>query len=146
MSAPKGKTITLISSDEQNFNIQENIAFQSRTLTAMIAADNHDNTEILIPLTNVTGTILAKVIEYCNKHAADDGCITDVEKDWDVEFVNVDAATLTHLTKAASFLKIKSLQNLTLQKVSEMIRYRTTGEILNLFPDLFRVEEVPVKR
>ncbi|XP_026451861.1 SKP1-like protein 1A [Papaver somniferum] len=146
MSAPKGKTITLICSDEQNFNIQENIAFQSRTLTAMIAADNHDNTEILILLTNVTGTILAKVIEYCDKHAADDGCITDVEKDWDVEFVNVDAATLTHLTKAASFLKIKSLQNLTLQKVSEMIRYRTTGEILNLFPDLFRVEEVPVKR
>ncbi|XP_026451865.1 SKP1-like protein 1 [Papaver somniferum] len=146
MSAPKGKTITLISSDKQNFNIQENIAFQSRTLTAMIAADNHDNTEILIPLTNVTGTILAKVIEYCDKHAADDGCNTDVEKDWDVEFVNVDAATLTHLTKAASFLKIKSLQNLTLQKVSEMIRYITTGEILNLFPDLFRVEEVPVKR
>ncbi|KAI3850740.1 hypothetical protein MKW98_030800 [Papaver atlanticum] len=98
----------------------------------MIAVDNHDNTKILIPLTNVTGTILAKVIEYCEKHAADNGCITDVEKkNRGVEFVSVDATTLTHLTKAASFLKIKTFQNLTLQKVAEMIKYKTTGEILN---------------
>ena len=69
-----------------------------------LQADLED--EFVIPLPNVTGKILAKVIEYCKKHVdakAKDGdaksSTSDEElKTWDTEFVKVlDQSTLFEL-------------------------------------------------
>jgi hypothetical protein len=62
-------------------------------------------TDEVIPLPNVNGKILAKVIEYCKYHVdaakkgADDkpAKSEDEVKSWDTDFVKVDQATLFDL-------------------------------------------------
>jgi S-phase kinase-associated protein 1 len=60
--------------------------------------------EDLIPLPNVSGRILAKVIEYCKYHVEANKKVDDKPakseddiKTWDSEFVKVDQATLFDL-------------------------------------------------
>ncbi|KAF8033195.1 hypothetical protein BT93_D1947 [Corymbia citriodora subsp. variegata] len=88
-SCPK-KMITLRSSDGETFEIEEAAALQSRTLENMID-ENCASTPI--PLPNVNGKILAKVVEFCNKHA-EAGVDAESLRAWDAEFVNVEKATV----------------------------------------------------
>ncbi|MCL7049709.1 hypothetical protein MKW94_017294 [Papaver nudicaule] len=85
MSTAPARMITLKSSDEQTFVIEETVALQSETLEYMIA----DNTEnLVIPLPSITGNILEKVIEYCTKHAEVE--TSDADKTlWDAQFMNL---------------------------------------------------------
>jgi S-phase kinase-associated protein 1 len=53
-------TIMLISSDNKRFEVAEVAATQSQTIRHMI--------EDGVKLPNVTGKVLAKVLEYCNEH------------------------------------------------------------------------------
>ncbi|XP_024636222.1 SKP1-like protein 4 [Medicago truncatula] len=73
-----------------------------------------------IPISEVTGRILAKVIEYCKKHVeaeSSDGKPSEDElKKWDAEFVKVDKPTLFDLISAANYLDIKSLLDLIFGK------------------------------
>jgi S-phase kinase-associated protein 1 len=59
-----------------------------------------------IPLPNVTGKILTKVIEYCKYHLEHPTPVSEEKKDekrtddiipWDLEFCKVDQATLFEL-------------------------------------------------
>lgn len=93
------KKITLKSSDGEAFEVEETVALQSQTIKHMIEDDCADNG---IPLPNVTSKILAKVIEYCNKHVvdpdkADEKASDDDLKAWDADFVKVDQSTLFDL-------------------------------------------------
>lgn len=100
------KKITLRSSDGEVFEVDETVAVESQTIKHMIEDDCADN---VIPLPNVTGKILSKVIEYCKRHVeaaasatkADDklaSAVSDEElKAFDADFVKVDQATLFDL-------------------------------------------------
>ena len=55
----------LQSSDGQEFKVDEDVAFQSITVKNMI---EDTGAEFAVPLPNVTGVTLSKVLEYCNKH------------------------------------------------------------------------------
>ncbi|RWR80058.1 SKP1 component [Cinnamomum micranthum f. kanehirae] len=81
---PPTKKITLKSSDGETFDVDEAVALQSQTIKRMIEDDRIDN---VIPLSNVTGKILAKVIEDCKK-------MIGPRRAWDAEFVKVDQAVL----------------------------------------------------
>ncbi|KAI3908216.1 hypothetical protein MKW98_029517 [Papaver atlanticum] len=143
MSKASAKMITLKSSDEQIFVIEETVALQSKTLEHMIA--DNDNENIVIPLTTITRSILAKVIEYCNKHAEAE--TSDEEKKiWDAEFLNFDVLTNSQLVfdmiLAANFLNIQGLLDLASQKVAEVIYGKTPEEIRRTFNvQNFRPEE-----
>lgn len=117
------KKIMLKSSDGEVFEVEEEIALQSQTIKHVIEDDCADGG---IPLPNVTGKILAKVIEYCKKHTDGD---KEELKNWDVEFVKVDQATLFDLILAANYLKVKDLLDLTCQTVADMIKGKTPEEI-----------------
>ncbi|KEH23696.1 SCF ubiquitin ligase, SKP1 component [Medicago truncatula] len=144
------KKITLKSSDNETFEVPEAVALESQTIKYMIEDDCTDNG---IPVPNVTGQILAKVIEYCKKHvdaeSSDEKPSEDDLKNWDAEFVKVDQAKLFGLILAANYLNIKSLLDLTCQTVADMIKGKTPEEIrktFNIKNDFTSEEEEEIRR
>ncbi|KAM7259255.1 hypothetical protein ACFE04_014996 [Oxalis oulophora] len=143
------KKIILKSSDNETFEVDQSVIEQSQTIKHMIEDECADNG---IPVPNVTSKILAKVIEYCNKHVEGEDKSTpetDDVKSWDAEFVKVDQATLFDLILAANYLNIKSLLDLTCQTVADMIKGKTPEEIrktFNITNDFTPEEEEEVRR
>lgn len=97
--------ITLRSNDGETFEIDQAVAMESITIKNMI---EDDCASTAIPLPNVTGKILSKVLEYCKKHVdaaaakssseeRSSNAIDDELKTWDAEFVKVDQNTLFDL-------------------------------------------------
>ncbi|PIN12484.1 SCF ubiquitin ligase, Skp1 component [Handroanthus impetiginosus] len=155
------KKITLRSSDGEVFEVEEAVAVESQTIKHMIEDDCADN---VIPLPNVTGKILSKVIEYCKRQVdaaavasaakADDKLASNATTDedlkaFDADFVKVDQATLFDLILAANYLNIKTLLDLTCQTVADMIKGKTPEEIrktFNIKNDFTPEEEEEVRR
>lgn len=145
--------LKLMSSDSQTFEVDEEVAHESQTIKNMIEDTGSEET---IPLPNVSGRILAKVIEYCvfhveaNKKVDDKPAKTEDDiKQWDTEFVKVDQATLFDLILAANYLNIKGLLDLTCQTVAQMIKGKTPEEIrktFNIKNDFTPEEEEEVRR
>ncbi|CAK9227480.1 unnamed protein product [Sphagnum troendelagicum] len=147
------KRVKLKSSDDEMFEVEEAVAFESQAVKNMIEDTGMDHP---IPLPNVSSKILAKVIEYCKYHvdnqkSTDDKPATpeDDIKAWDQDFVKVDQATLFDLILAANYLNIKSLLDLTCQTVADMIKGKTPEEIrktFNIKNDFTPEEEEEVRR
>jgi S-phase kinase-associated protein 1 len=136
MSSTTKKMITLKSFDGETFEVSEAVALESQTIKHMIEDDCADNA---IPVQNVTGKMLAKVIEYCKKHvevaSADEkpSKSDDYLKNWDADFVKVEKDTLFELILAANYLDIKSLLELTCQSAADMMKGKTPEEIREMF-------------
>ncbi|WJZ83447.1 hypothetical protein VitviT2T_003130 [Vitis vinifera] len=112
--------LTLKSSDSETFDLDVAVATESRKIKRKIKRmikDRRANNAILD--LNVTSKILATVIEYCKKHAVNDKL---------EDFVKVDRTTLLDLIKAANYLGIKSLLDLTCQTVADMIKEMSGNE------------------
>ncbi|KAJ0603891.1 putative S-phase kinase-associated protein [Helianthus annuus] len=127
------KTIMLKSSNGETFEIEEVVALESQTIKHMIEDDCANTT---IPLPNVTIKIMSMVVEYCKKHVLSTNSkgktVDDDLKAFDSEFVNVDQDTLFDLILAANHLNIKSLLDLTCKTVADMVKGKTTKEILKM--------------
>ena len=126
-------TIKLMSSDQEFFTVDEDVAIKSVTIKNMIEDMGSGD---VIPLPNVSGKILAKVIEYCKSQES-------------LEFLQVDQATLFDLILAANYLNIKSLLDLTCKEVAKMIKGKTPEEIrktFNIKNDFTPEEEEEVRR
>ena len=147
-------TITLISSDGEHFAVPEAAANLSETIHHMIEDGCTDGG---IPLPNVTGSILAKVLEYCNKHAAasagGEGSSSSSDKEeldkFDKAFVEVDQATLFDLILAANYLNVKGMLDLTCQTVADMIKGKSVEEIrqtFNIKNDFTPEEEAEIRK
>mmetsp|Transcript_30083 Transcript_30083/g.66645 ORF Transcript_30083/g.66645 Transcript_30083/m.66645 type:complete len:157 (+) Transcript_30083:173-643(+) len=145
--------VRLTSSDSQTFEVDEEVALESQTIKNMI---EDTGSEDAIPLPNVSGKILARVIEYCKYHVDANKKLGDKPmkseddvKTWDAEFVKVDQATLFDLILAANYLNIKGLLDLTCQTVAQMIKGKTPEEIrktFNIKNDFTPEEEEEVRR
>lgn len=147
-------TIKLESSDEQVFEVAREIAEMSVTVKHMLDDVDADS-ENAIPLPNVSGKILGKVIEWATYHhenpepapatdgtdaaaaaaAADakDQKRTDDISPWDKEFCDVDQPTLFELILAANYLDIKPLLDLGCKSVANMIKGKSPEEIRKTF-------------
>ncbi|XP_073047441.1 SKP1-like protein 1B [Primulina eburnea] len=149
------KMIKMKSSEGDMFEVEELVAMESQTIRHMVEDDCADS---VIPLPNVASNILAKVIEYCRRHAqtppkADTdvlGMMADSElNQFDTEFVRVDQDTLFDLILAANYLNIKGLLDLTCQTVADMIKGKTPEQIrkqFNIKNDYTPEEEEEVRR
>jgi S-phase kinase-associated protein 1 len=76
------RNISLKSSDDQVFTIDRVVAEQSVLLKNML--EDVEGSEHQIPLPNVTGKVLQKVIDYCVRHTSS----ADLEE-WDGEYIDV---------------------------------------------------------
>nr|GEY16371.1 SKP1-like protein 1B [Tanacetum cinerariifolium] len=120
------KMLELKGSDGELFRVKKTVALQSEIIKHMIE-DDCANTPI--PLLNVTGVILSKVIEYCKKHVEapiyENKVAEEDLKSFDADFVKVDQDTLFNL--------ILSLLELTCQTAADMIKGKTPKEIRKTF-------------
>ncbi|XP_010506934.1 PREDICTED: SKP1-like protein 16, partial [Camelina sativa] len=129
--------VVLTSSDGETFEIEEAVARKLQIIGHMIDDDCADKA---IPLANVTGKILALVIEYCKKHVDDKDSTKEEEakaeelKTWDVEFMkNIDIETTFSIILAANYLNVKDLLDLTCQSVADHIKDMSPEEIRTIF-------------
>ena len=147
--------VKLISSDGQDFEVEVKVAQMSETIRNLIEDTGIDNA---IPLPNVTGKILAKVVEYCKHHTEHPTPVSEDKRDekrtddiipWDQDFCKVDQATLFELILAANYLDIKPLLDLTCKTVANMIKGKTPEEIrktFNIKNDFTPEEEEQVRK
>ncbi|CAM0958070.1 unnamed protein product [Alopecurus aequalis] len=139
----KGNMITLVSSDGERFEITREAAAMSQTINHMMEDDCVENG---VPLPNVGSKILAKVIEYCNKHVA--GEQEDL-KSFDAKFIEVDQAMLFDIILAANYLDIKGFLDLSCQTVADMIKGKSVEDIrktFNIVNDFTPEEEEDIRR
>jgi len=125
--------VSLKSSNDELFDVNEAVAFESQTIKNVTEDTGIAST---IPLPNISNKILSKVIEYWKYHveahkpADEKSAISeDKIKTWDQEFVKVDQATLFDLILAANYLNIKNILDLTCQTMADMIKGRNPDEI-----------------
>ncbi|CAL5039803.1 unnamed protein product [Urochloa decumbens] len=153
------KTVTLVSSDGARFEVREAAASLSQTVRRMINVAGAGGSAAGIPLPDIDAMTLSMVLEYCNKHAPAPAADADLaaesssagaaagEEDvkwFDREFLQVDRETLFSLIRAAHYLKVQSLLDLTCKTVADMIKGMTAEEIgqtLGIRNDLMMPEE-----
>jgi S-phase kinase-associated protein 1 len=144
MAPPAGnaaQTVRLESMDEVVFEVDAKVARMSVTISHMLDDINDaESSASAIPLPNVNGKILQKVLEYCRYHTENPSASSEPSSPpesnssdftksafapcpWDKEFVDVDQSTLFELILAANYLDIKPLLDLTCRTVAEMIKY-----------------------
>jgi len=151
-------TVKLNSSDEVEFDVPKAVAEMSVTIKNMLEDMEGVGSDTPIPLPNVTGKILEKVITYCKYHLEHPTPASEDKKDekrtddiipWDQEFCKVDQATLFELILAANYLDIKPLLDLTCKTVANMIKGETPEEIrktFNIKNDFTPEEEEQVRK
>ncbi|KFK33483.1 hypothetical protein AALP_AA5G019100 [Arabis alpina] len=132
--------IVLTSSDGASFEVDEAVAREFQIVSHMIEDDCADKA---IPLSNVPGDVLSKVIEYCKKHVEEGGAkIEGVEneeakeklKTWDEEFMKqLEMKTVFQLILAANYLNIKGLLDLTCTTVADYIKDMSVENVRTLF-------------
>ncbi|KAM7516335.1 hypothetical protein LguiA_005918 [Lonicera macranthoides] len=118
----KKKFVTLKSSDEQEFIVEESVAVQSDMIKNIIEDCGFN----LISLPNVNGKTLYKVMQYCTKHT------TNYDDD-DDEFLDVDQSIPYDLLMAANYLNIKDLLEKICEKIASMIEGKSVEEIRKTF-------------
>ncbi|KAG9444154.1 hypothetical protein H6P81_015494 [Aristolochia fimbriata] len=127
------KRVALESSDGKVFEVDENVARMLTTIEHLVESEC-DNA--VVPVPNVTGEILEKVLEYCNyKASLAKGKAKSKQEieEWEAEFIDVDYVTLYHLLLACNFLSAKGLLDLALDKTANMIRGKYPQEIRDTF-------------
>tara|TARA_R110002072_G_scaffold45565_7_gene127017 strand:- start:19683 stop:20168 length:486 start_codon:yes stop_codon:yes gene_type:complete len=131
--------VILQSQDGQDFKVEVKVAKQSETVKNLI---EDAGVKAPIPLPNVSGKILSKVVEWCKYHTEHPTVVSEEQKDekpsseisaWDLEFTKVDQPTLFELILAANYLDIKGLLSLVCKTVANMIKGKTPEEIRKTF-------------
>ena len=151
--------IKLQSSDGEVFEVDVEIAKASVTIKTMLEDLGMDeDEEEVVPLPNVSSTILRKVIQWATYHKDDP---TPQEEDetkekrtddipsWDADFLKVDQGTLFELILAANYLDIKALLDVTCKTVANMIKGKSPEDIrkqFNIPCDFNPAEEEQVRK
>jgi S-phase kinase-associated protein 1 len=147
--------LTLKSQDGVAIMIKKDVAVHSALIKTMWSGDK---TETEIPLPNVRGMILKKVVEFMEYHHENpmkeiekplkSANMRDVVMEWDANFVEVDQETLFELILAANYMDIKPLLDLTCAKVASMLKGKTPEQIrkqFNIANDFTPEEEEAVR-
>ncbi|CAN6200870.1 unnamed protein product [Urochloa humidicola] len=133
------KTITLVSSDGEQFEVPEAAASLSQVIRRS-AIDNDKGSptaagaDLGCQLSRIPGKVLAMVLEYCNKHAAMSSSANSKEelRSYDEKFIEVDQFTLYDLLVAAYYLEIQELLDLACQ-VYDRLEEKTRVESRKAF-------------
>ncbi|KAJ3028433.1 UNVERIFIED_CONTAM: hypothetical protein HDU68_001659 [Siphonaria sp. JEL0065] len=129
--------VKLTSSDGQEFTIASEIANQSILIKGMLE-DVGELEDQAIPLPNVTGKTLERVINYCISHKDDPPADPEAKPkpsedidEKDKEFMAaLDRSEKFEIILAANYLDIKSLLDLGCKTIANMIKGKSTEEVM----------------
>lgn len=141
--------IKLQSADDLVFNVDVDVAKRSNVLKTMIEDLGLSNGET-IPVPQIKGDMLKKVIEWCTYHKYDpdepEDADTEFNEDrdfchrmsfdipcWDQEFLEMDVNKTLELVMAANYLDIKGLQRLACMNVAKSVMGKSPEEIRKTF-------------
>lgn len=130
--------IKLVSMDDKEVQVAKNVAELSVTIKNML--QDIGDTETPIPLPNISGNILVKIVEYC-QHYIDNPPAIEEDKEkrsdnvspWEQTFCQVSNVVLFDLILAANYLDIKPLLDVTCKTVANMIKGKSPEEIRKTF-------------
>jgi S-phase kinase-associated protein 1 len=157
-AAAATRTVHLVSQEGESFEVSLENAKMSELVKTMIDEEQDEDEAQEIPLPNVKSAVLAKVIEYIQRHRTEP--MNDIEKplksaqmnevvqEWYANFVNVEQEVLFELILAANFMDIKPLLDLTCATVASMIKGKSPEEIrktFNIVNDFTAEEEAQVR-
>lgn len=146
-------SIILESSDGQRFPVDKNAAYKSCLLKTMLE-DLGDDSSQTIPLPNVGGATLQKVIDYCEHHKNDEPISKEEEEleakqkqnfnflydkkieiadEWDATFIKMSKDELFAVLMAANYLDIKPLLDLGCKSVASVIKGKSVEEVRDYF-------------
>lgn len=146
------KKFTLISSDEEPFEVSEAVAREFEIVAHMLEDGCSGSS---IPIKTVNSNILGKVIEYCKKHVEVgniEGNSEEAKKEleeFDKKFIAVEMETLFSLILAANYLNVKGLLDIGCQKVADTIKDMEPEEVRSIFKiqnDYTPAEEEEVRK
>jgi S-phase kinase-associated protein 1 len=157
-SSGAAKTVTLRSSDGEEFVVQAETFAAASVLVRSMLED--DVAAEVIPLPKVTGRILARVVDYCNRHYADADAASyvseafssgdpDLER-FDADFIGgIDLDTHVDLILAANYLEVERLLDMACKAVADQMRGKTVEEMrahFNIANDYTPEEEAEVRQ
>uniref|UniRef100_M1DRR5 SKP1-like protein n=1 Tax=Solanum tuberosum TaxID=4113 RepID=M1DRR5_SOLTU len=124
------KLITLKTNDGEEFKLNESIVMRSQVIKNIV--QDVDCAFRVIPLTNVDGKTMCKVVEYWKTHS-EEGVSKEVLMDFDKNFVKMDQSVLFYLLLASDFLNDKEMLDVMCQEVADRIKCKTLEEIRKEF-------------
>ncbi|KAG0195943.1 hypothetical protein BGX28_000336 [Mortierella sp. GBA30] len=148
-------SVYLKSCDNQIFQVDKVVALRSNLIKTVI--NDIGDSDQPIYFSNISSTILQKVIDYCEHHRHDPLEAEQEDKDndknktktkpkkvvhpsqsiqinnWDRCFMEVDQETLFEILLAAKFLEIEPLLELSLKSVANIIKGKSPEELRQVF-------------
>ncbi|KAK6039143.1 Skp1 family, dimerization domain protein [Cooperia oncophora] len=147
--------IKIVTKDKCVFHVPRDVIHMSKTIKTMISDLGVDSSDP-IPICNVYGIIMKKVLDWCQYHKDDPPFVEDENKtktteisDWDRQFFNVDQGTVFELILAANYLDIRGLLDVACRTVANMINGKTPEEIrrtFNIKNDFTPEEEARIRK
>ena len=133
--------IKLKSKDEKEFSISEKVVKRSKLIEGIIE-DYQDNK--IIPLPDVDGKILEKIIEYLNHYENSEPKIIkkplknykmkEAFEKWDYDYINnMNIEDIINLLNASNYMDIDSLVQLCKNKIAYDIIEKPIDEVINIF-------------
>ncbi|KAI1187221.1 E3 ubiquitin ligase complex SCF subunit scon-3 [Nemania serpens] len=160
MSSENGPaTITLQSNDNHLIAVERAVAERSLLIKNMLEDLGEGVLDQVVPIPNVTESVLRKVIEWCEHHRNDPPSTNEDESDnrkkttdieeWDQKFMQVDQEMLFEIILASNYLDIKPLLDVGCKTVANMIKGKSPEEIrktFNITNDFTPEEEEQIRR
>jgi hypothetical protein len=127
-----------IASDGERLEVANDIAMMAGIVKTVMDDDDGDDEKKgtkEFPMVNVTGTILRKVIEFCEHFREEEmtpiskpimqDTLDDLVPQWYVDYVNVDDGVLFDLTNAANYMNVAPLLALTTAALALLIKRKS---------------------
>uniref|UniRef100_A0A7N0UD76 SKP1-like protein n=1 Tax=Kalanchoe fedtschenkoi TaxID=63787 RepID=A0A7N0UD76_KALFE len=143
--------VKLESAEGEQFEVPREAAFMSSVVKSFVEDDQSEGDEP-IRIANVAGPVLAKVLEYCKKHAekppssassssSSEEYVYDYETEkwkealarWDEEYCKMDQETLLDVIAAANYLDVRDLLMATTKAVADQFKGKSPEEIREQF-------------
>ncbi|XP_015164120.1 SKP1-like protein 1B [Solanum tuberosum] len=141
-----GKLITLKTNDNEEFKLDKTVAIKSEIIKNIV--QDVDCTSNVIPLLNIDGKTMTKVVKYWKKHSEEG--VTEVQlKNFDQDFLKMSHSELHDVHLAAKYLDDNQLKEVIIQEFFDRIKGKPIEEIREVFGivnDYTPEEEEEVRR